>query len=148
MVNPDQRRRCPQLGGPEPLPAPRRFDPGPGELGPARDSLAVVRVDRGREVRIELGVQRLGSALFDLPLDLLANLSRDRRAQVEVGQGGAQIEPGSPDHDRPPALGEQAVDLGVRELGEAAGAELLGHRHEAQQPVLEPRALFLGSPRR
>ena len=38
-----------------------------------------------------------------------------RRAQLELGERGAHVEAGAADDDRPPALGEQLVDLGVRE---------------------------------
>ena len=75
-------------------------------------------------------------------LDLLADRRRHRRAQVEVGERRAQVEPGAADHDRAPALGQQRVDLGVGALGVAAGAELLAGIDEGEQPVLEPLALL------
>ena len=50
---------------------------------------------------------------------------RAGRAQVELGQRGAQVEAGAADHERPPARGERGVDLGVGEAGVRAGAERL-----------------------
>ena len=64
------------------------------------------------------------------------------RAQLELGQRRPQVQPGAADDDRPPAVGERAVDLGVRQLRVAAGAERLPGRHEADQPVLEPCPLL------
>ena len=62
-----------------------------------------------------------------------------RRAQVELGQRGAQVEAGA---RRPrSACGPRAsscVDLGMRQRREPARAELLLDRHARHQPVLEP----------
>ena len=55
---PDEEGRVTQLGGPQPLGAPRRLDPRSVELGQAGDPLAVIRVDSRRVLGVELGMQR------------------------------------------------------------------------------------------
>ena len=97
-----------------------------------------------RQLRVELGVQGLGAALGDLALHLIADLARDRRAQVEIRQGRPQVEAGAADDDRAAALGEQGVDLAVGGLRVAAGAGLLPGLDERQQPVLEALPLRRG----
>ena len=54
-----------------------------------------------------------------------ADRGGDRRAQVELGERGAQVEAGAADDDRAPALREQRVDLRVGALGVGAGGERL-----------------------
>ena len=97
----------------------------------ARGSCGVERVERPRvagRARADRGV--------------------DRRSEVELGQRRPQVQAGAADDDRAPALREQRVDLGVGAFGVRAGREGLGDRHEAEQAVLEPRALRVASPRR
>ena len=115
-------------------------DPRSLQLGHARDALAVVGLTSPR-VRVELGPERLGPTLGDLALDLGANLRWNRRAQVEVRQRRPQVQPGPADRDRAPSLGEQLVDLRVRQGGEPPGAELPARVDEADQAVLQPVAL-------
>ena len=62
-------------------------------------------------------MQRGRAALGELGLPALARAGRRGRAQIELGQRGAQVQPGAADDDRAPAGGEQAVDLGVGQLG-------------------------------
>ena len=82
-------------------------------------------------------MHRLGAFARHLILDLAANRIWHSRAQLEVAQRGTQVEARSPDEDRPPAFGKQAIDLAMGELRVLAGAELVGCRHDPQQAVLE-----------
>ena len=93
------------------------------------------------ELGRELGVKRRRSALGEIALDRGPDLRRHRRAQLEVGERGAQVEAGPADDDRAAPGRQQAVDLGVRELGEAPGANSSSIGDEADQPVLESRLL-------
>ena len=68
-----------------------------------------------------------------------ADLRRNRRAQVQVRQCRSQVEPRAADDDRSPPVGDELVDLLVRQRGEASGAELSRGVDEAHEPVLEPR---------
>ena len=95
----------------------------------------------------ELGVQRLRPEGGELRLPPCAGRG-GRRAQVELGQRGAQVEPGPADDERAPPGGQRAVDLGVRQGGVGAGAEGLGHRHDAEQAVLEAAPAARASRRR
>ena len=102
-----------RLGGPQ-LVARRRPQAGVEQLERAHDPLRVGRRDGGRRGRVaggQLGVQGLRPAGFQVGAAALADGGRDGRAQVELGERGAQIEAGAADHDRPPARGEQGVDL-------------------------------------
>ena len=123
---PDEQCRMAQPRGPQSRCVLVPLDPGAFELGQARDPLPVARGNAGGERRLELGVKRLRAALGDLGLDLGANLGGHGRAQVEIGERRAQIQPGSADDDRATPVREKPVDLGVCELRVAAGAELLG----------------------
>jgi hypothetical protein len=60
---------------------------------------------------------------------------------VSVGRTVSAVH-GAPDDDRGGPLGEQGVDLGVGQLGVAAGGERLGDRDDRDEPVLEPRLLL------
>ena len=71
-----------------------------------------------------------------------------RRAQLEVGQRGAQVEAGAADHDRAPPGGEEPVDLGVREPRVLAGAETCRRRARTPTSRCSSRARSCGSPRR
>ena len=64
-----------------------------------------------------------------------------RLDQRELGQRGAQVEAGAADDDRPPARLQRRVDLAMGQRHVVADRERLGDRHEADQPVLEPRPL-------
>ena len=86
-------------------------------------------------------VQCLRAPLGQIPLHRVPRLRRHRRLHVQVRQRGPQVEARAAHHDRPAALGQQPVDLGVGQLGVAAGAELLGGIDEREQPVLEPAPL-------
>ena len=79
----------------------------------------------------------LGTSLGELALHLMAELVRHRWPQVELRERRSQIQAGPSDHDRPPALGQQRIDLAMCGLGIAAGAELLPGLDERQQPVFE-----------
>ncbi len=86
-------------------------------------------------------MQRERAGAFELGREPLAHALGRRRAQVELGQGGAQVEARAADDDRAPALAEQLVDLGVRELCVLPDAEARVDRQKRQQPVLEPGAV-------
>ena len=129
--------------------------PRGGGSSPARSS-SVRRAIRLRSLgwtaaassRVELGVERLRAALGDLALDLVADLRRHRRAQLDVGQRRAQVEAGAADDDRAPACGEQGVDLGVGQLGEAPGAELARRRRRTRAGGARAARAPRRSPRR
>jgi hypothetical protein len=105
-------------------------------------------VHAGAKRVVELFVKGLGPALRDLPLHRVADLGRHRRAQLQLGEGGAQVEAGAADHDRAAAFAEQLVDLAAGELGEAPSAELLVDVGDPDQAVLQPLALGQGRRRR
>ena len=87
----------------------------------------------------QLGVER-GRALGGEPRAVARAGARiRRRAQVQVGQRGAHVEPGAADHDRAPSGRDQRVDLGVRQARVRARGGPRGDRKDAEQPVLEPR---------
>src|SRR6478735_23767 len=136
-----EQSRATHAGRPKPLAGARRLDPGSLQLGHAHDALAVVWVDRRREVRVELPPERLGPTLGELALDLGANLRWNRRSQVQVRERRPQVQPGPANRDRAPSLGQQLVDLLVREGGELPGAELTGRVDEADEAVLQAIAL-------
>ena len=99
------------------------------QLERAPDAGAVARVDRGRGVgrpRGQLGVEPLGAQARRARA---ATAARDRRvrgrAQLQVGQGGLEVEAGAADDDRAPPRRERRVDLGVGALGELARRERL-----------------------
>jgi hypothetical protein len=121
-------------GGPAPVQQLQRADDplavGGGDLtcGP-RVAGAEQLVQGRRPVLVQLG---------DPPL---AHARGGRRAQRQLGERGPQIQPGAADDDRSPAGGEQAVDLGVGQLGVATDAERLIDGHEGEQPVLQHRLL-------
>ena len=62
---------------------------------------------------------------------------RTRRAQLEVGQRGLQVEPRPAHRQRAPPGGQSGVDLRVCARGELTGREGLAGLQEGQQPVLE-----------
>src|SRR5256885_16888435 len=63
-----------------------------------------------------------------------------RRAQVELGERRAQVEPCAPHDDRAPALRQQVVDLRVRERRVGACAERLRDVEKRHQAMLERRS--------
>ena len=139
----DEQRREARLGGPE-LVAAGRLGAGVEQLQRAHDALRVGRRDGGGGVGVaggELGVQRGRALALERRGVARARIGVGRRAEVELGERGAQVQPGAADHDRPPAGGDQRVDLGVRAAGEVAGGRARGEREDAEQPVLEPGAL-------
>ena len=71
-----------------------------------------------------------GAALVELGGDPLAHSGRRRRAQLQVGERGLEIEPGAAHDDRAAPVGERRVDLGVRQRGELPRREALADRHE------------------
>ena len=81
-------------------------------------------------------MERLRAPGGDLGLDLAAQLGRDGRSKLQVGERRAQVKPGPAHHDRPPALGKELVDLGMRKARELPRAELAAHVDEADEPVL------------
>jgi hypothetical protein len=89
-------------------------------------------------------VQRLRAVLAQLGLPVRADLVGRPRAQVELRQGRAKVEPRAADDQRRRAVGQQRVDLGVGQAGELADAEARVDGQEGDEPVLEPRALARG----
>ena len=93
------------------------------QLERADDPLAVGRRGGARRLRVaggELGVQR-GGALSGEPARVVLPAGRiGGRAQVEVGERRAEVEPGAADDDRPAARRDQPVDLRVSEARELA----------------------------
>jgi hypothetical protein len=86
-------------------------------------------------------VQRLRPAREQLGLPVLAHALGRGRAQLELGERGAQIETGAADDDRCPPLGEQSVYLGVGELRVVGDREARVDRKKRDEPVLQARAL-------
>ena len=86
-------------------------------------------MERGRPLPFELGRPARAGALGR------------RRAQIEIGERRAQVEAGAADDDRAPARRQQAIDLGVRQLGVLADAEGRVERQEGHEAVLERGAL-------
>ena len=111
------------LGRPE-LRAAGRLVARVEQLERAQDALPVVRGDLRRDLRVALeqvGVQRAHALVGEPPGVALADRGVRRRPQVELGERGAQVEPGAADDDRAPALLDQRVDLGVRAARVVAG---------------------------
>ena len=81
-------------------------------------------------------------------LDVGPDVGGYRRAHLELGQRRSQVEAGAADDDRAAPRVEQAIDLGVRQLGEAPSRELLGWVTQAEQPVFEAVPLLGASRRR
>ena len=125
MTRPTSSRRMAKLRRPELVAVAGRVEARALELERPRDPLAVARMDRGGDVgrRAQRGSPP-GRARRSLAPPRRAP-RRHRRAQVEVGQRRSQVEAGPADDDRAAALGQQPVDLGVRQGREAPGAELL-----------------------
>ena len=84
----------------------------------------------------------LGTASGDLALDPLPHGGVGRRAQLQVGEGGLEVEARAAHHDRSAAPLERAVDLRVCERGELAGREDLTRVEERKQAMLQPVALL------
>ena len=76
----------------------------------------------------------LGDPAFPYPL-------RRRGPEAELGQRGAQVQPGAADDDGAPAGRQQLVDLGMGELGVLTGAERRVDGKERDEPVVELGAL-------
>src|SRR5687767_1418477 len=114
-----------------------RRDAEPGELGEARDALAIVRVDAGAKLLGKLRMKAVRASFGEVTLDLLANLGGHRRAHLERGKRRPQVEAGPTDDDRPPAFAKERVDLGVRQIGEPARRELLGGARDPDESMLE-----------
>jgi small ligand-binding sensory domain FIST len=117
------------------------------QLERAHDAVAIVRVERARRPRRaprQQRVQRRRTGALQLALPAIPDSLGRRGAQIELGERGTEVEPGAPDHDRPSALGEQRVDLGMRELRVLRHAEARVNREEADEAVLEPRAFAAG----
>jgi hypothetical protein len=112
------------------------------ELERAEDALRVGRGDAcvGRQ----LGVEVLEAVGCQLSFVVVADLWVDRRAQIQVGERGAQVEAGAADDDRAAALFEQLVDRRVRLARIGAGRVGLGDGQEPDQAVLEPLLLVGG----
>ena len=86
-------------------------------------------------------MEHLRPGLFELGDQARANAFGRRRAQVELGQRGAQVEARPADDDRPAPFLEQLVDLRVGELRVLADAVRRVDGQERQQPVLQLRLL-------
>src|SRR5687768_1411350 len=87
-------------------------------------------------------MESLRTALGEVQLHRLARLGRDRRPQLELGQRRTQVEARPADNDRPAAALDERIDLGVRELGEAACGELIAYVCDSDEPVFEPLSLL------
>jgi hypothetical protein len=85
----------------------------------------------------EQGVQGLRSATFEFRVPALTHPRRRRRAQREFGQRSPQVQAGAADHDRRRAVGQQLVDLRVRQRGVLGDAEACVDRQEGDEPVFE-----------
>ena len=88
-------------------------------------------------------MKRLRTAALELAHPSLPDAGSGHRSQAQLGQRGAEVQPGASDDDRPSAFHEQTVDLGVRELRVLADAEGRVDREKRQQSMFE-----LGSLRR
>ena len=86
-------------------------------------------------------MQRLGPAPGQLRLPARAHLVGCGRAQVELRERSAQVQPGAADDDRAGVLGEQAVDLRMGELGVLADREARVDGQDRDQPVVQARPL-------
>jgi hypothetical protein len=89
-------------------------------------------------------VERLRPSLPELGEDALAHARRWRWPQLQVREGGLEVEARAPHDDRAAVCGERRVDLLVCQRRELAGREGLAHRHERDEPVLEPPLLLRG----
>ena len=121
------------------------------QLESADDALAVGRLDRLGGPRGPAGqhrVQRRGAARLELGDPPLAHALGGDGAQAQLGERGTEVEAGAADDDRAAAGGQQAVDLGMGQLGVLARAERGVDGQEGQQPVLELGALARRRPRR
>ena len=112
----DQARGMARVGGPELVGPRRRLELA--ELVRSSSRRTIRLRSRGstrragpRRAARELGVQRLGSAALELGLPAARAPRRAPRAQIELGERGAQVQAGAADHDRKGALREQRVDL-------------------------------------
>ena len=145
---PDQPGRVPGVRGPQAVGAARRLELAEvQQLQRAHDPAAIARGDGpGRPWRppCQARVQRLGAVLAQLGLPVGAHLVGRLRAQVELGQGRPQVEPGAADHERRRALGQQRVDLGVGQAGELADAEARVDGHQRDEPVLQAGTVARG----
>ena len=122
----------------------RRLQAGVQELERARHAPPVGRRRRGgggRVARGEPGVQGRGALGLQHRGPALARAGGRGRAQVEVGQRRAQVEPRAAHDDRPPPGGEQRVDLRVGAARVVAGRGARGQRQDAHEPVLQGGAL-------
>ena len=126
----------PRAGGPQLIGVGgRRFHAGVDELQGARHPPAVGGRQRRRGVRIaggELGVQGPRAVRGEPPCPALARAGRRGRTQLEVGEGGAEVQAGAAHHDRPPACPEQSVDLRV---GAAAKSPAEARSSSASTPT-------------
>ncbi len=112
------------------------------ELERAHDPAAVVRVDDAGGRGIAFGQERVGLLAADPVVKALQPLALPgcrRRRQLELGQGGTEVEAGSTDDDRHPAVGEDLVDRSVRESLVLGHRSLLGQVEEPDQPDRELR---------
>ena len=91
-------------------------------------------------------MERLRSDFPKLRLDRRLDVRGYLRAQVELGQGSPHVEATAADEDRPPALREGRVDLGMCAPRELPNAVFLLERHEPDEPVFEPPFVLLGRP--
>ena len=110
------------------------------ELERPDDPLAIGRVDLARRPRgalLEHGVKGGSAAALELGQPALPDPLRRRRPEAQLGQRGAQVQPGPADHDRAGAGVEQRVYLGVGQLGVLPDAEARVDREERDQPVFE-----------
>ena len=113
-----------------------------GELERPDQALAVVRVHGGRRARIELlqpAVRRVAIRVH-LGRDPCASLGCNCRRDVEVGERSAEVEPGPARHDCDSALGDERIDLAMRERRVRRDAHLLVKAADRDQ-TRRPRGL-------
>ena len=140
----DEDGRYARRARPEALAAGGGIDPHPRQPGETRDALGVVGVNAGGDLGGESRVHRGCAVELELARHVVAHVLRQGRSQVELREGGPQVQAGPADDDRAASACERGVDLGVRELGVAAGAPFLADVSDAHQAMLDTIP-FLGA---
>ena len=149
VVRPTSTVGPPQPLAPELARRARPLDPARGEARSASRSAsrrAGARSRRGRPASSACSASGPRSAISASTSSRIAG--GYRRAQLELRERRAHVEARPADQDRPAALGQQPVDLGVRALGEAPGRELLGDGDERRPAGARAARAPRRSPRR
>ena len=89
-------------------------------------------------------MQPLGPLSLQPLHEPLAHSRRRRRLEVELGERGAQVEPGAADDDRRATRREGGIDLGVRAGGVLGDRVRGGDGDDRDEAVLEAVALGRG----